>query len=147
MKTIQRFFHLIITITTALTPLIAEAAFSSESPVVLDSNSGTPVCYMQTADGVLFDLSKMCGMSDSYRRNPAAFATISSLLETKQCSMCNLQGANLSATNLSGANLNNADLSGANLSKANLLGANLLGANLTNANLRGAIMPDGSIHK
>ncbi len=132
MKTIQRFFHLIITITTALTPLIAEAAFSSESPVVLDSNSGTPVCYMQTADGVLFDLSKMCGMSDSYRRNPAAFATISSLLETKQCSMCNL---------------NNADLSGANLSKANLLGANLLGANLTNANLRGAIMPDGSIHK
>jgi hypothetical protein len=131
-KTIQRFFHLIITITTALTPLIAEAAFSSESPVVLDSNSGTPVCYMQTADGVLFDLSKMCGMSDSYRRNPAAFATISSLLETKQCSMCNL---------------NNADLSGANLSKANLLGANLLGANLTNANLRGAIMPDGSIHK
>lgn len=148
MNTIPRFFYLTITITSALTVLIAEAAFSSDFQIVLDSNFETPACYMQTEDGRTFDLSSFCGKSETYMRNTAAKSIyVSQLLKTKQCSMCTLSGANLSATNLIGANLIKADLSGANLSNANLLGANLLGANLSNANLSGAIMPDGSIHK
>jgi hypothetical protein len=133
-----------IAITTALASLIAEATFSSESPVGLDSNRGTPVCYMQTGEGKTVDLSHLCGVTKN--NHPTAITQIGKLLETKECPACSLRGANLSAANLAGANLNEADLSGANLSRANLLGANLLGTNLSNANLRGAIMPDGNIH-
>lgn len=82
------------------------------------------------------------------------------LLNTRQCSGCDLSrvglvyadlsnvdlgGADLSRANLSRANLRGANLSGANLSgavlfNANLSGANLSGANLSGADLRGTIL-------
>ena len=78
------------------------------------------------------------------------------LLNTNECSSCNLASAELSYSNLTGSqlsssNLKNAqliytDLSSADLTKANLenailVGANLSSADLTGANLQGAIFP------
>jgi uncharacterized protein YjbI with pentapeptide repeats len=147
-NTIPRLFHLTIILSTALILGISESAFSSKYPVVLESNIETPVCYIRTEDDRTFDLSSLCGRSDTYMRNTAANSRyVSKLVKTKQCPMCNLSDTNLSNVNLIGADLMNANLSNANLSNANLLGANLLGANLSNTNLSGAIMPDGSIHK
>jgi len=58
------------------------------------------------------------------------------LLETKECSGCDLSRANLSGASLSFAILVNANLMGANLKGANLSGANLTLANLSEADLR-----------
>ncbi|NJR64679.1 MAG: pentapeptide repeat-containing protein [Leptolyngbyaceae cyanobacterium CRU_2_3] len=63
---------------------------------------------------------------------------IQSLLETKQCLDCNLQGANLARLDLKQTNLEGANLKGANLRGASLGNANLERANLQNANLEGA---------
>ncbi|MBD1850353.1 pentapeptide repeat-containing protein [Leptolyngbya sp. FACHB-711] len=68
---------------------------------------------------------------------------VQQLIETKQCSQCELSQAGLVYASLSGANLQNANLVQANLSRSNLSGANLQGANLAgaalvNANLSGA---------
>lgn len=70
------------------------------------------------------------------------------LLNTNECSQCELNkaglvyaqltGANLSQASLIQANLSHADLSGANLSGAQLTGAALYGVDLTGANLSGA---------
>ena len=70
------------------------------------------------------------------------------LLNTNECSGCELNkaglvyahltGANLSSASLIQANLSHADLSGANLSGAQLTGAALYGVDLTGANLSGA---------
>lgn len=57
------------------------------------------------------------------------------LLQTKECSRCDLSGANLSGADLSLAILTDANLSGANLQNANLSQADLSRANLSNANL------------
>ena len=82
------------------------------------------------------------------------------LRDSKNCSKCDLSGANfyeadLQEVNLSGANLHHANLrksnlSGADLSGAMLFRADLFGADLTNANLEGSkfcnsILPLGSI--
>jgi|GEM_PF-2862469 len=63
---------------------------------------------------------------------------IKKLLETKECSECDLSGANLSGANLSFAILINANLRGANLRGANLKNADLTRANLSQADLRQA---------
>jgi hypothetical protein len=73
---------------------------------------------------------------------------VKKLLQTKQCSMCDLSDANLSGMDLSRANLRGALLLNANLSRANLRhadltsaildGADLSGANLNQADLTGA---------
>jgi uncharacterized protein YjbI with pentapeptide repeats len=68
---------------------------------------------------------------------------VQQLIETRQCSQCELSQAGLVFANLSGANLQDANLVQANLSRSNLSGANLRGANLAgaalvNANLSGA---------
>lgn len=55
------------------------------------------------------------------------------LLNTKECSGCDLSGENLSSLDLS-----NANLSGADLSNVNFRNSMLAGANLSNASLRGA---------
>ncbi len=60
------------------------------------------------------------------------------LLETKECSGCDLSRANLSGADLSFAILVNANLMGANLKGANLSGADLIKANLSKADLRQA---------
>ena len=82
------------------------------------------------------------------------------LRDSKNCSKCDLSGANfykadLEEVNLSGAilhhaNLRRSNLSGADLSDAILFRADLFGADLTNANLEGSkfcntILPLGSI--
>ncbi len=67
------------------------------------------------------------------------------LLSTKQCSGCNLAGADLVHANLQGANLRGAQLQGANLSQANLAGANLEGANLSHTTLWGANLQGSSL--
>jgi hypothetical protein len=60
------------------------------------------------------------------------------LLETKECSGCDLSRANLSWADLSFAILVNANLMGANLKGANLSGADLTRANLNQADLSSA---------
>lgn len=106
------------------------------------------VCYMQTPNGEVVDLAKLCGSGNS--------EAFTKLLKNKECQGCDLSGAelvnadlsnaNLAGANLKGANLANANLAGANLSGANLLGANLNNVELTNVNLSKAILPDGTVH-
>ncbi|NEP00359.1 MAG: TIM barrel protein [Symploca sp. SIO2E9] len=78
------------------------------------------------------------------------------LLETGECTGCDLSGAfllgedlsqaDLSNANLSQANLYNADLRQATLSNANLDEANLEGAELNNANLSNAEVENGALN-
>ncbi|MEL6442423.1 MAG: pentapeptide repeat-containing protein [Cyanobacteria bacterium J06621_8] len=63
---------------------------------------------------------------------------LNQLLQTKECSKCDLSNAGLVQANLTGANFVEANLAGANLSQANLMGADLTGANLTGTSLHGA---------
>jgi uncharacterized protein YjbI with pentapeptide repeats len=74
------------------------------------------------------------------------------LLETKECTGCDLKNADLSGVNLSlailvDANLSGANLSGANLSQADLSRANLSGANLSRANLRNAYLTNANLDR
>lgn len=75
---------------------------------------------------------------------------VNRLISTKECSGCDLSGANLTEADLENAILTDADLSGANLvgadlEKANLIGANLSGANLQNADLDNAILSNSDL--
>jgi uncharacterized protein YjbI with pentapeptide repeats len=63
---------------------------------------------------------------------------INSLLKTKMCPGCNLQGAELNRMDLSRANLQGADLTDAKLLLTNLSGANLKNAHLQRASFGGA---------
>jgi len=140
-----KLFYLTAALSIALTPSIAKAALSDEYSGTQNLNINVPICYMQTEDGRVLDLSYLCGNSD--RNTTTISVQIRQLLETKQCQRCNLSGANLSSSNLIGADLSYADLSNADLRNTNMLGANLNNADMSNANLSGAIMPDGTIHK
>ncbi len=60
------------------------------------------------------------------------------LLNSKECTGCDLSGANLSGLDLSGTNLQAANLQGANLQDTILKDAVLTDANLQNANLTDA---------
>jgi uncharacterized protein YjbI with pentapeptide repeats len=62
------------------------------------------------------------------------------LLNTKQCSGCDLSGENLADLDLSDANLNGADLTNANLRNTMLAGADLSNATLRGANLTLAVL-------
>ncbi|MFQ6021528.1 MAG: pentapeptide repeat-containing protein [Acidiferrobacterales bacterium] len=68
---------------------------------------------------------------------------LKSLLDTKVCNGCDLEGADLRGRALEGAklrwsNLKDADLRGANLNGADMTGASLEHAKLSNANFQGA---------
>lgn len=63
---------------------------------------------------------------------------VNTLLETRACPGCDLQGAELVRAELAGANLEGADLTGARLYLADLAGANLKNCNLSKALLGGA---------
>lgn len=62
------------------------------------------------------------------------------LLNTKECSGCDLSGENLSNLDLSNANLSGADLSNATLRNTMLAGANLTDVTLRGANLSLAVL-------
>ncbi|MGA9383336.1 MAG: pentapeptide repeat-containing protein [Phormidium sp.] len=62
------------------------------------------------------------------------------LLNTKECSGCDLSGENLNNLDLSNANLSGADLSNASLRNTMLAGANLSDASLRGANLTLAVL-------
>ena len=68
------------------------------------------------------------------------------LLETGECSGCDLTQADLSNTHLLGADLRNANLEGANLTNTNLEGADLTSANLRATNFTGALMTNTSLN-
>ena len=95
---------------------------------------------------VVFIVSAGCAQSMPDTEEGAFFgASIEknkkTLLDTKQCIQCGLQGVDLTGANLRqavllGSNLANANLSGTDLIGANLRGANLSGTDLTNAVLR-----------
>ncbi len=72
---------------------------------------------------------------------------IKRLLETKECSECDLSGANLSFAILVNANLRGANLRGANLSNADLTGANLSQADLSQANLNQAYLTQANLDR
>ncbi|MEW6495771.1 MAG: pentapeptide repeat-containing protein [Cyanobacteriota bacterium] len=84
-------------------------------------------------------------LEDAVPVEAADHSHVRRLLETKECSGCDLSradlslailvNANLMGANLKGANLSGADLTRANLSEADLSGANLNQALLTSANL------------
>ena len=103
------------------------------SPVTIDS----PICYAQTGDGRIVNLSRLC---HSKQRSP-----VEQLLKTRQCPGCNLQNANLANADLRGANLAGANLAGANLAGANLKGANIRGVNLQGADIRNTVLPGGMV--
>ena len=62
----------------------------------------------------------------------------------KDCTRCDLRGADLVLADLTGADLTGANLTGANLTGANLADADLIGADLEGANLDGVIGADFS---
>ncbi|MFB2939054.1 pentapeptide repeat-containing protein [Aerosakkonemataceae cyanobacterium BLCC-F154] len=68
------------------------------------------------------------------------------LLNTKECSGCDLSGENLSNVDLGNANLSGADLSNANLRNSMLAGANLSGASLRGANLTLAVLVGANLN-
>ena len=77
---------------------------------------------------------------------------VKKLLETHECSGCNLRGADLRGVDLVGANLEDADLTGANLATANLKASNLKdaklkGADLTIVDLAGANLEDADFER
>ena len=115
---------------------VAEATTYSVTPT---SETNNWICYMQTADGRVVNLTSLCTQKNLNQ--------LRQLLTTKQCHKCDLSGVNLSETDLHDANLSGANLTGANLKGANLLGANLAGSLLKSADLSGATMPDGTINK
>ncbi|MBC6476322.1 MAG: pentapeptide repeat-containing protein [Hormoscilla sp. GM102CHS1] len=67
------------------------------------------------------------------------------LLDNRQCTNCDLRGANLRGMKLAGANLAGANLRGANLRGADLAGANLQGAELGSAYLTGANLGNANL--
>jgi hypothetical protein len=54
-----------VTLTTVFIFLIAQTAFGLplNYPVVQNSDSNTPFCYMKTQDGRTLDLSNICGFA------------------------------------------------------------------------------------
>jgi len=140
------FFYITVTLSLSifLTLFVAKSTLSNERLVVPDSNY-RPICYMQTEDDTVINLSNIC--DKKAKANTSNYENIKQLLTTKQCQNCDLSGANLSSSNLIGADLIGANLSNADLSNANMLGANLNNTNMSNTKLSGAIMPDGTIHE
>jgi uncharacterized protein YjbI with pentapeptide repeats len=133
-----RAFCLAFCFTTILIVFIIEAA-PSNSVIISNSDLNLPVCYIRTEEGKILDLGNLCREPTRNIINPTNQAVdVKRLLDTKDCSGCNLSGANFANSKLTFVNLTNANLSGANLSGAILIGANLSNANLTNTNLNGA---------
>lgn len=67
------------------------------------------------------------------------------LIETRQCSGCDLSGATFYNADLRDANLQGANLTGANLERAELNRANLENAELRDATLQDAILVDANL--
>jgi len=97
---------------------------------------------------------------DGFRKRSVVEFLYESGLITKEHSVLDLQGADLSGANLdgsdlrwanldgavlSGTKLSEAYLSGADLSETNLIRANLRGANLSEADLRGVALREASL--
>lgn len=86
---------------------------------------------MLLASALLFPPLTLLGVGSVYAD---VGGNVSTLLKTKSCRGCDLQGANLNRADLAGA-----DLEGASLAGAQLMLADLTGANLRNCNLQGAV--------
>ncbi|MGK7904114.1 MAG: pentapeptide repeat-containing protein [Hormoscilla sp.] len=80
-----------------------------------------------------------------HRHLPSSGNSHHQLLDNRQCSKCDLRGANLANMKLAGANLAGANLAGANLRGADLAGANLRGADLGSASLTGADLGNANL--
>jgi uncharacterized protein YjbI with pentapeptide repeats len=122
--------------------LTARSALSEGYFLTQNTRSNLPICYMEIANGTVFDLTELC---QGNTKNTNTNSSIEKLLKTKRCSRCNLKNANLADANLTGSDLSYANLANANLSGANLIGANLTGADTTNTIFKGTVMPDGTI--
>lgn len=134
----SRQFYWSVLLLAILLPFLLKVA-SSSSLGTTDSNLDLPACYIQTEDGKVSDLGNLCRVPASNNINSATqVLAVKRLLDTKECSGCNLSGADLANKALTFVNLSNANLSGANLRGARLIGADLSNANLTNADLNGA---------
>ena len=69
------------------------------------------------------------------------------ILQTNDCSVCQIDGINLSGANLPGATFWSSSLREANFSGSNLAGANFNEADLTGANFRGANLKGANFKK
>lgn len=74
-------------------------------------------------------------------------AEVKEILETNDCSVCQIDGINLSGANLPGATFWSSSLREANFSGSNLAGANFNEADLTGANFRGANLKGANFKK
>ena len=75
----MRLLRTIAALSAALTPLMAEAAFSRPMPGTVDFPTASnpqvnvPVCFMETPSGTTFDLGSLCGSNaDPQNTAPAA---------------------------------------------------------------------------
>ncbi|BAY17376.1 WD-40 repeat protein [Anabaenopsis circularis NIES-21] len=74
-------------------------------------------------------------------------ANLKTLLSTKHCLYCDLQGVNLQGADLKQANLTGANLFGANLSNGSFFGAILTDANLKNAELKNTNLNSAALNR
>lgn len=72
---------------------------------------------------------------------------IQRLIQTGECSGCDLSDANLEGVHVLGADLRGANLQGADLTEANFEGADLTGANLKDANLTAAYLTNATLDR
>lgn len=72
---------------------------------------------------------------------------VKEILQTNDCSVCQIDGINLSGANLPGATFWSSSLREANFSGSNLAGANFNEADLTGANFRGANLKGANFKK
>ena len=75
----MRLLRTIVALSAALTPLMAEAAFSRPMPGTVDFPTASnpqvnvPVCFIETPTGTTFDLASLCGSNvDAQNTAPAA---------------------------------------------------------------------------
>ncbi|MFS8116974.1 MAG: hypothetical protein ACMG55_00585, partial [Microcoleus sp.] len=75
----MRLLHLAVALSAALTPLMAEAAFSGpmvdagDFPRASNPRVNVPVCFIETPSGTTFDLVRLCGTNaEPQKTAPAA---------------------------------------------------------------------------
>jgi len=74
----MRLLRTIAALSAALTPLMAEAAFSRPMPGTVDFPTASnpqvnvPVCFIETPSGTTFDLASLCGSNADAQNTPPA---------------------------------------------------------------------------
>jgi len=79
-----KYFNLPTALFFVLTPLMAKTTFSlpvptgAQNPKVQNPEINLPVCYLQTADGRILNLQRLCGQASPTITNPSSTTAPSS---------------------------------------------------------------------